>query len=95
MQDFKAVHVLVIGHVQGVFFRATTRSVASEMGLRGWVRNLPEGHVELVAVGPEASLKAFLRYCAEGPKDARVDDIRTNWVEAETSDAPLHGFEIR
>ena len=95
MTESKAVHVLVIGHVQGVFYRATTRSIANDMGLRGWVRNLPEGHVELVAVGPEKSLRAFLHYCQEGPRDARVTEVRITWVEPENCDAPERGYDIR
>ena len=95
MSEIKAVHVLVRGHVQGVFFRATTRSIAHEMGLRGWIRNLPEGHVELVALGPESDLRSFLHYCNEGPANARVDSLETRWLDPEECDAPSRGFEIR
>ena len=95
MTNSTAVHVLVVGHVQGVFFRATTRSIANELRLRGWVRNLPEGHVELVAVGDEKDLRAFLHYCQEGPRDARVDDVKTTWANPSDYDVPTIGFEIR
>ncbi len=95
MINSTAVHVLVVGHVQGVFFRATTRSIANELGLRGWVRNLPEGHVELLAIGEEKHLRAFLHYCQEGSRDARVDDVQATWVSPEEYDEPAIGFEIR
>jgi acylphosphatase len=95
MTNHSAVHVLVVGHVQGVFYRATTRSVAHEMGIRGWVRNLPEGHVEVVAIGEEETLRAFLHYCQEGPRDAKVKEIHTKWISPEEyGEIPL-GFEIR
>ena len=47
----RRIHLWVSGRVQGVFFRATTREVAVALGLRGWVRNLPDGRVEVVAEG--------------------------------------------
>jgi acylphosphatase len=95
MTNQSALHVLVVGHVQGVFYRATTRSIAHDMGLRGWVRNLPNGQVELLALGEEKDLRAFLHYCQEGPPNAKVEELRTRWLAPEDCENIPRGFEIR
>lgn len=63
------------GRVQGVCYRASTVDEASDRGLTGWVRNLPDGSVELEAQGEEASVKALLAWCAHGPPLARVAGV--------------------
>ena len=62
-----AVHIVVHGSVQGVFFRASTQSQASEHSLTGWVRNLPDGTVEIHAEGEKESLDRFIEWCRQGP----------------------------
>ncbi len=71
----KRLHVLVTGRVQGVFYRDGTIERARELGLTGWVKNLPDGRVEIVAEGPRDLLEALLTWCREGPTFARVDAI--------------------
>ncbi len=56
----QSVHVLYSGRVQGVGFRYTVREIAFDLGVEGWVRNLGDGSVELIAEAPEAVLKDFL-----------------------------------
>lgn len=65
----------VSGRVQGVFYRATTQDTARRLGLTGWVRNRPEGDVELVACGDEAALKQLEEWLWRGPSHARVQEV--------------------
>jgi acylphosphatase len=69
------VHVFVSGRVQGVFFRQSTQRLAQGLGVKGWVRNLPDGRVEAVFEGEEPAVKALVEYCRLGPSAARVDNI--------------------
>ena len=77
------MHAIVLGKVQGVWFRAWTRETAHELGLTGWVRNRPDGNVETTACGDEATLKKFEQRLWEGPPLARVTEIRIEWSEAD------------
>lgn len=85
--------VLVSGRVQGVFFRDGVRRKAGELNLNGWVRNLPDGRVEGLFEGEPDAVEAMLRWCAEGPPDARVEDVAVGREPA--PDEPLGGFEVR
>jgi acylphosphatase len=67
--------VIVSGRVQGVWFRESTRRRASELGLSGWVRNLPDGRVEAEFEGEADAVEAALGFVAEGPTHARVDSV--------------------
>jgi acylphosphatase len=84
------VHIIVSGLVQGVFFRMNTCNKAKELGLTGWVRNLPTGEVEAVAEGPRNSLEEFAKWCGDGPECARVDGIRINWDSPTGSESDFH-----
>lgn len=85
--------ILVEGRVQGVGFRYSACDEARRLGLCGWVRNLPDGQVELEAEGPEDVLKQFIGWCDHGPRFARVDRVG---VRAGEVDAALYtGFAIR
>ena len=77
----KRIRTKIIGRVQGVFFRASTREQAVELGIRGFVRNLEDGSVELEAEGEEESLHDLLRWCQHGPPSARVDKVEMKWIE--------------
>jgi len=66
------LHCLVSGRVQGVCFRAETESQASRRGLTGWVRNLPDGRVEIQAFGPEPALDELRTWLKKGPPQAHV-----------------------
>jgi acylphosphatase len=77
----KRIHALISGVVQGVFFRANTVEVALDLGLKGWVRNLSDGRVEVVAEGDEVALKDFLDWLHKGPPGARVENVKYEWLE--------------
>ena len=85
-------HVWVSGRVQMVFFRGTTRHLASERGLAGWVRNLPDGRVEAVFEGPADAVRALVDWCRQGPPAAVVEHVETRWEEPQ--DEPP-GFRVR
>jgi acylphosphatase len=68
-------HYLVKGRVQGVGFRWFVHREAAEIGLRGWVRNLPEGHVELVAAGDPEDLAELETSLKKGSRGSRVDAV--------------------
>ena len=85
------VHMWVVGKVQGVWFRASTAERATALGLRGWVRNLADGRVEVVAEGPRAPLESLVAFCRQGPPLARVDEVDLRWEEP-LGEGP---FEVR
>ena len=77
------LHAWVSGRVQGVWFRQSTRQRADELGLAGWVRNLPDGRVEAVLEGSDDAVRAGLDFLRAGPPHARVEDVEV------ASEAPL------
>ncbi len=70
----------VKGRVQGVGFRFATRDEASRLALGGWVRNTPDGDVEVIAEGPTAMLQRFASWCRVGPRGALVTDVDEHWL---------------
>lgn len=68
-------HVLVSGRVQGVGFRWSARERAQDLGLAGWVRNLPDGKVELMLEGEEGAVTSMLVWLGKGPPGARVTGV--------------------
>jgi acylphosphatase len=70
-----AVHVRIRGIVHGVSFRAGMAQHASNLGVRGWVRNLPDGSVEAFLEGDEVSVRRVLDWAKLGPPRARVDKM--------------------
>lgn len=85
-----SVHLLISGKVQGVFFRASARNLARELGLRGWIRNNEEGKVESMATGESEALQLFVEWCRSGPPDAEVTEVEVIPAEEEEHGA----FEI-
>ena len=67
--------------MQGVFFRAYTSRWATELGLTGYVRNLPDGSVEVRAEGDKEQLQRLIDYLKAGPPAARVEKVAANWLE--------------
>lgn len=63
------------GHVQGVFFRASTRAEAERRGVAGWVRNRPDGTVEAELEGPDEAVRAVADWMEHGPDGAHVVDV--------------------
>ncbi len=72
MENAKSVRYVVTGRVQGVGFRAFTRDIALSLELNGWVRNLSDGSVEIMAHGPTDKIHAFEEKIRVGPSFARV-----------------------
>lgn len=81
-QDLVRLHVYVSGVVQGVGFRYFTLKTAQQLALVGWVRNLSDGSVEVVAEGRKAVLEAFLAELKRGPQWSRVENVRHTWYPA-------------
>ncbi|HFC49331.1 MAG TPA: acylphosphatase [Thermofilum sp.] len=73
--------VYISGKVQGVFFRASTWEVAKRLGLRGYVRNLPDGRVEAVFEGDEEKVRKAIEWCRRGPPLAIVENVEVKWEE--------------
>ena len=93
MTDLASVQAIVYGRVQGVFFRAFASTRATELGLTGYVRNLPGREaVEVNAEGERKQLAELIEYLKVGPPAARVERVVTNWSEY-TGNYP--GFSIR
>jgi acylphosphatase len=86
-------HILVQGRVQGVGFRQFTCRVAVELGLTGWVRNLPDGRVEIVAEGEDLPLTSFMSLIRQGPPLSRVDAISA--TNTELTERESIAFEFR
>ncbi len=72
-------HVIIRGFVQGVAFRYYTWRLARSLGVKGWVRNNPDGTVEAVFEGDEDAVREMLKFCHEGPPSARVDSVDVNY----------------
>lgn len=77
----KRVHIIISGRVQGVFYRLSTKRHAKILNLTGWVKNIPDRTVEIIAEGEEVNLKQLIIWCRKGPLIARVDEIKTEWQE--------------
>ena len=72
-------HVYVSGIVQGVNFRQRTKRQAENLGVNGWVRNVPDGKVEAVFEGEEQAVYALVEYCRHGPSYAIVTNVDVSW----------------
>ena len=77
-----AARFRIRGKVQGVFFRASTRTEAQRIGLRGYARNLADGSVEVLAVGGDEAIDALERWLQHGPPHARVDEVVRSEADA-------------
>lgn len=87
----RTVRLRITGRVQGVGYRVWATGSAGRLGLRGWVRNRPDGAVEISATGDDNAIAAMIAACRQGPPDAHVVDIA---VAADTDDGCL-GFGVR
>ena len=92
MTDKTSLQVIVYGRVQGVFFRDFVKMRANEIGLTGYVRNLPEGSVEVLAEGERKHLEELIRYLKAGPTASNVENIVIRWAEYS---GDYDGFSIR
>jgi acylphosphatase len=90
--DRERAHVYVSGQVQGVFFRDSAREKAEQLGLAGWVKNLPDGRVEALFEGPSDRVREMVRWCKEGPSHAEVEDVDADFEPAR---GDLTSFEVQ
>ena len=85
------VHAFVSGKVQGVFFRSFTKSEAASLEILGWVKNLSDGRVEVLAEGNKGALDELLGRIKEGSPGARVEKVDVMWGKYV---GDLNGFRI-
>ena len=83
--------IVVEGRVQGVFFRDTCHQEAVDAGVAGWVRNLDDGRVEVVAEGDPTAVERLVSWCREGPSSAHITGVDVSDEQAEG----LSGFDVR
>jgi len=87
----KRVRAIVSGRVQGVWYRAHARERAVELGVVGFVRNLPDGAVEIVAQGDGAQVDTLMDWARVGPPMAEVSEVR---VREMVEDEEFNSFEV-
>ena len=80
-QGKKRLHLVIHGKVQGVGYRAWVYECASQLQLSGWVQNIENSRVEILAEGFSKNLSSLLQSCFTGPKRAQVTSIEENWLE--------------
>ena len=90
--DMVRAHLWIEGRVQGVFFRTSTLDQAIRLGLKGWVRNCPDGSVEIVAEGERKKIDNLVDWCHHGPPGAHVHHVGLQWEEPQDE---FHDFRIR
>jgi len=88
----RRTHVYVSGTVQGVFFRHYTRERALELGITGWVRNLPNGRVEAVFEGEDEAVGEMIAFCRTGPSGADVTSVE---IKEENWTGEFKGFVVK
>jgi len=85
-------HLLIQGRVQGVGYRANARRRANRLNLRGWVRNLRNGDVEILVEGPEVEVDRLIVWCHRGPTSAYVSKVNVEKTEATNK---FDGFAVK
>ena len=91
VKELSRAHVFYAGRVQGVGFRFTAERLALELGLVGWVKNLPDGRVELVCEGFHRDIETLLKRIQDSPPGGRVAKTACEW---ETPTDEFHDFSI-
>jgi acylphosphatase len=84
----------VTGRVQGVFYRASARHKAVELGISGYARNLPDGRVEVLMAGQPTPIQSMIDWLRVGPPAAQVERVVVEEVDPEAADVPV-GFDVR
>ena len=85
------MHVYVEGRVQGVFFRSSVQDQAEQLGISGYVRNLPDGRLEAEFQGPNAAVDRLVDFCREGPSQSYVEHVEVEPLEVSEGDS---GFRV-
>lgn len=81
MSELAYLSAMVYGHVQGVFYRAFVSRVAKALGLKGYVRNLPRGNVEVCVEGNKQQLEKLVEQLKIGPPEAWVEKVEITWAD--------------
>lgn len=84
-----ALHLVIHGKVQGVFFRDSMRQEAHRLGICGWVRNKPDGTVEAMVQGDQPAIERIVQWAHKGPARAQVERVETTPAKGQ-----FNGFEI-
>lgn len=92
MAERKRLNCLISGDVQGVGFRWSARERALDLGVTGYVRNLDDGRVEIVAEGTEPSVEAFKDFCYRGPHGGTVAQVE---ISEQTPTGEFDSFEVK
>ena len=82
---------MILGRVQGVWYRASTKQKAEELGLTGWVKNTADGNVEAIFEGEKSTVDEMIAWCRVGPPLAQVDDVK---IIRKRVDGEFIGFTI-
>lgn len=90
MNEIIGIHCFVSGKVQGVWFRASTKEEAERLNLTGWVKNLPDGRVEVMACGKKEQVEQLWEWLQKGPRLAKVDKVDREELTPTLSE----GFQI-
>lgn len=88
----RTVKIRISGRVQGVYFRRFTKNKAQDLGVKGTVRNMEDGRVEIIAQAELSILEPFIKWCHKGPITARVDNAEL--IEMQTNEGKFDSFEI-
>ena len=86
----ETIHGIVSGKVQDVWYRANTQAKANELNITGWVKNLPDGRVELTASGSPQALSQLEKWLWQGPEQAKVEDVQIEKID----NNQFNSFEI-
>ena len=86
-----AKSIIIFGSVQGVNYRYYTKKTADSLGLKGYVKNNPDGSVNVLAIGKETSVNELIEWCKKGPKFANVKELKEKEVEI---DNHINDFRI-
>jgi acylphosphatase len=85
-------HVIISGRVQGVWFRASAKQKAEQLGIKGWIRNTSDGSVEAVFEGEEKSVNEMIEWCNHGPPLSKIENVE---IEKKNPTDGFKDFSIR
>jgi len=86
----QTIRIIITGKVQGVFFRANAKEMATKYEIKGWIKNTNDGKVEAMVYGQENKVKDFLEWCKTGPEKAEVDNV----IVHELPEIKFNNFEV-
>lgn len=86
----QTIRLIIKGKVQGVYYRANAKNVADLLGIKGWVKNLPDNNVEITATAAADVLQKFIGWCKQGPPRAVVEEV----IVEELTTEEFSGFKI-